>query len=364
MGTDDGPSDRSLIGLLEREPYRFDFYQAVRLLEQIRPDRAPMGHGGANAEPIAFRSKVGLDFPASDLVSADFPEDAAHPVRLTVAFMGLAGGSGPLPPPFTDLVIQRTAARDYATRDFLDIFNHRLISFLYRSRKKHRIALNSRPPEQTEWARWLFDLSGLEYAARSSRRRETRYWTRSLLRYAGILSNQVRSMSALEAVLSDFFKVRVTGEQLLGRWLVIEARDRTHIGVRKGRNNRLGVDTVVGKRAWDQMGRIRLSVDGAPLDRVRDFLPYSRGDASLGDGRGITALQRITRVFLNQDIDVDLEVALAPGQRSGTRLSRKNDFRLGWTSWLSTRNSRTTDDHLRLRLPALQDDRSLSTGIA
>lgn len=364
MGTDDGPSASPLIDELKNEPYRFDFYQAVRLLEQLRPDFIPVGHGGSHFEPVAFRSKVGLDFPASDIVSAEFPQDEAGPVRLTVAFMGLAGGSGPLPPPFTDLVIQRTAARDFATRDFLDIFNHRLVSFLYRSRKKHRIALNSRPPEQTEWARWLLDLSGLEYASRSTRRRETRFWTRSLLRYAGILSGQVRSMAGLEAVLSDFFKTRITGEQLLGRWLTIDMRDRTRIGVRKGQNNRLGVDTVVGARAWDQMGRVRLSLGAAALGRVREFLPYSRGDASLKDARGIKALQRITRVYMNQDIDVDLHIALSPGQHAGTRLSSANDIRLGWTSWLSTGPSRTTDDRLRLRLTALEDDRSLSTGIA
>lgn len=361
MGTDDGSSTRSLTGLLEREPYRFDFYQAVRLLEQIRPEAIPVGHGGANAEPVAFRSKVGLDFPASDIVSAEFPEDASRPVRMTVAFMGLAGAGGPLPPPFTDLVIQRNAARDYATRDFLDIFNHRLISFLYRSRKKHRIALNSRPPEQTEWARWMFDLSGLEYA---SRKRDSRLWARSMLRYAGILAGQVRSMAGLEAVLSDFFRTRISGEQLLGRWLVIDPRDRTHIGVHKGLNNRLGVDTVVGRRAWDQMGRIRLRIESAMLDLVRDFLPYRRGDRALGDGQGLVALQRITRVYLNQDVDVDLDIGLAPGQRAGTRLSTKNDIRLGWTSWLSTGTSRPTHDRLRLRLTALEKDRSLSTGIA
>lgn len=361
MGTDDRPSARSLTGLLLDEPYRFDFYQAVRLLEQMRPEAIPVGHGGNNAEPVVFRSKVGLDFPASDIVNAEFPEDEADPVRLTVAFMGLAGGNGPLPPPFADLVIQRTAARDYATRDFLDIFNHRLVSFLYRSRKKHRAALNSRPPDQTEWSRWLFGLSGLEYA---SRRRDSRLWARSLLRYAGILSNQVRSMPGLEAVLSDFFKTRITGKQLLGRWLDIDIRDQTRIGVRRAANNRLGVDTVVGAKAWDQMGRVRLSLGSVALGRVREFLPYSRGDAALQDGRGITALKRITRVYLNQDIDVDLMIDLAPDQRAGMTLSKAKDFRLGWTSWLSTGPSRTTDDPLRLRLTALQGDRSLSTGLA
>lgn len=349
MGTHDGPAAGSVAAQLEREPYRFDFYQAVRLLELLRPRAIPPGHGGSNPEPVSFRSKVGLDFPASDLVAAEFPADESEPVGLTVAFMGLAGGSGPLPAPFTDLVIQRNAARDFATRDFLDIFNHRLISFLYRSRKKHRVALNHRPPEQTEWARWLFDLSGLEYAARY---RESRRWARSLLRYTGILCNQVRSMAGLEAMLSDCFRTPVSGEQLLGRWLRIDARDQTRIGVRLGANQRLGIDAVVGIRAWDQMGRIRLRLASLELPRLREFLP---------DGRAFKALKRIARMHLQQDIDVDLRLTLHPGQIAGSRLSLSKEVRLGWTSWLNTGRSRAGDDPVRLRLPALHEDAALKT---
>lgn len=345
MGADDGPAAGSLIGLLEREAFRFDFYQAVRLVELLRPGKIPVGHGGSNDEPVVFRSKVGLDFPASDLVSAEFSGDESEPVRLTVAFMGLAGGSGPLPTPFTELIIQRTAARDYATRDFLDIFNHRLISFLYRSRKKHRLSLDNRPPETTNFARWLFDLSGLEFAAHD---RDSRKWARSLLRYAGILTHQVRSMSALEAILSDYFRAPVHGEQLLGRWLVIAARDRTRIGRGSGANRRLGVDTVLGTRAWDQAGRIRLRISALNLARLREFLPGRRAFESLG---------RIARVHLQQDIDIDLRLSLDPGQVLGTRLGRKNDSRLGWTSWLSTGPSRSDYDPVRVRLPALRDRR-------
>jgi type VI secretion system protein ImpH len=359
MGTDDGPTDGSLSELLGREAYRFDFYQAVRLLELLRPERTPVGHGGSNVEPVAFQSKVGLDFPASDIVSAEFPADDAQPVRLTVAFMGLAGGAGPLPAPFTELVIQRNADRSkdhFATRDFLDIFNHRLISFLYRSRKKHRVALNNRPPEQTQWAGWLFDLAGLKFAAeeRDSRRfasdnRASRRWARTLLRYSGILSNQVRSMTGLEAMLADYFGVRVSGEQLLGRWLRIEPRDQTRIGVRLGANQRLGIDAVLGDRAWDQMGRVRLHLSAMKLSRLREFLPT---------GPAFKALAHIARVHLQQDIDIDLRLALEPNQASGMRLSLSADSRLGWTSWLNTGRSGPGDDSVRLRLPALYQDRS------
>jgi type VI secretion system protein ImpH len=346
MGTDDGTTAGSLSELLAREPFRFDFFQAVRLLELLRPQAVPPGHGGSNLEPVAFRSKVGLDFPASDIVGAEFPADVSAPVRLTVAFMGLAGDSGPLPVPFTELIIRRIAARDFATRDFLDIFNHRLISFLYRSRKKHRIALNNRPPEQTECARWLFDLAGLGFG---SARTESRKWARSLLRYSGILSHQVRSMAALEAMLSDFIKAPVRGDQLLGRWLVIEPRDRTRIGSRQGANHRLGVETVLGGRAWDQMGRVRLRISVPSLARLREFLPT---------GKAFQSLARIARVHLQQDFDIELCVSLEPGKVSGTRLGRTNESRLGWTSWLNTGRSRPGDDPVRVRLPALYEHRS------
>lgn len=345
MGTHDGSAAGTLSELLGREAFRFDFYQAVRLTELLRPDAYPPGHGGNYHESVAFQSKVGLDFPASDLVSAEFPENESDPVRLTVAFMGLAGASGPLPTPFTELVIQRTAARDFATRDFLDIFNHRLISFLYRSRKKHRVALDNRPPEQTEWARWQFDLSGLEFAAKAG---SARKWTRSLLRYSGILAQQVRSMAGLEAMLSDHFKTAVQGEQLLGRWLRIDARDQTRIGRRLGANQRLGTDTVLGVRAWDQMGQIRLHLKSLKLARLREFLP---------GGSAFASLKRITRVHLQQDIDVGLQLGLAPAQTAGTRLSRSGEFRLGWTAWLSTGKSRAGDDPVRLRLSALHEVR-------
>lgn len=340
MATDNGPTTGTLSELLEREPFRFDFFQAVRLVELLRPEAAPPGHGGSNLEAVVFRSKVGLDFPASDVVSAELSADEAEPVRLTVAFMGLAGSSGPLPTPFTELIMQRTVARDFATRDFLDIFNHRLISFLYRSRKKHRIALNNRPPDQTELARWLFDLAGLEFKAQNG---DSRKWARSLLRYSGILAHQVRSMAALEAMLTDFFDTPVRGEQLLGRWLVIEARDRTRIGCRLGANRRLGVDTALGARAWDQMGRIRLRISVPNLARLREFLPQ---------GKAFLSLTRIARLHLQQDIDIELHLALESGQVSGTRLGGTGEARLGWTSWLNTGRSRSGDDPVRLRLPA------------
>jgi type VI secretion system protein ImpH len=140
----------------------------------------------------------------------------------------------------------------------------------------------------------------------------------------------------------------VKGEQLLGRWLRIDARDHTRIGRRLGANQRLGMDAVLGVRAWDQMGRIRLRLGTMKLSRLREFLPV---------GTAFRALGYVARAHLQQDIDIDLRLELEPGQIAGTRLSLVSECRLGWTSWLNTGRSRPGDDPVRLRLPALYEER-------
>ena len=50
------------------EPYRFEFFQAVRLLEKIYPERNPVGREASpNAEIIRFRTQMSLNFPASEI---------------------------------------------------------------------------------------------------------------------------------------------------------------------------------------------------------------------------------------------------------------------------------------------------------
>jgi len=49
-----------------------------------------------------------------------------------VNFMGIAGIQGPLPLPYTEILMSRMRQKDMAFRDFLDIFNHRLVSVFTR----------------------------------------------------------------------------------------------------------------------------------------------------------------------------------------------------------------------------------------
>ena len=87
-------------------------------------------------EIVRFRSRVALDFPASEIHEINETVDAKtgdERLEMLVNFMGMVGVSGVLPQPYTDLVLDRIRYRDTAMWSFLDIFTHRAVSMFYRA---------------------------------------------------------------------------------------------------------------------------------------------------------------------------------------------------------------------------------------
>src|ERR1700746_473956 len=120
----------SIRELLLHEARLFDFFQAVRLLELSQPHCAPVGEGcEPEKEPVRFSADVSFGFPSTDVQELFIPQNGPSdgvPFMVT-NFLGLAGAAGPLPTPITELVLEKLRENDPALRDFLDIFNHRLI---------------------------------------------------------------------------------------------------------------------------------------------------------------------------------------------------------------------------------------------
>src|SRR5262245_50912462 len=88
--------------LLE-ESFAFDFFQAVRLLERLDPNRKPVGRTSApRAEAVRFKAHLSLSFPPSSIYNLDPPSSPLPVPALTVAFLGLTGPSGALPRHYTE----------------------------------------------------------------------------------------------------------------------------------------------------------------------------------------------------------------------------------------------------------------------
>ncbi len=329
----------SVARLLFAEGWRFELHQAVRLLERMARETVPVGEGTEpGREAVRFSSRVGLDFPASEVHEVALPGASGEPARMTVNVLGLAGVLGPLPTPFSEMLLERLAARDPAFRDFLDIFNHRLVSLLHRARKRVRPGLSWDRPDGEGFARAAFALLGL---GTEGTRGRMEIEDRALLQYTGLLARRGRSAVALEVMLADYFGVGVRCRQFVGRWLVLDAEQRTAIGSEwTGRHNALsalGSGAVLGARVWDQGGGIEISLGPLSLGQFLDFLPV---------GRGFRALGQLVRFALGDTLDVAVRPVLKAAEVPPCRLGCGP--RLGWSSWLATRPRAADDSQVRL----------------
>jgi type VI secretion system protein ImpH len=324
------------------EGYRFDFYRAVALLERLQPHRVPLAEGSdPQREAVHFTSSVALSFPASDVADIRRPDPTGGPAVMQVRFLGLAGGLGPMPMPYTELLLERLWSRDTALRDFLDQFNHRLVSLFYRVRKLHRVGIDFTPPEQTPVAQYLFSLMGLGTSGLQAR---MHIKDRALLFYTGLLAQRPRSMIGLTTLLSDYFQVRVVGEPFRGQWYRLEADQVTRLG-RTGQNHRLGQEVVLGRRIWRQADGFRLRLGPLSLAQFVDFLPSARGFRSLYE---------FVRFYVGPALEVELRLTLQAEAVPDARLSATQGPRLGWTSWLKTQPFTQDDTQVRLNPRRLQ----------
>ncbi|MBC8145871.1 MAG: type VI secretion system baseplate subunit TssG, partial [bacterium] len=322
MATHGWRSGHSVAKWLFDEPYRFDFYQAVRLLEGMHPDRHSVGDSGdPEREVVRFRSHVALTFPPSDIRDIVVAAAGATPT-MTVNFLGLAGVTGPLPYAYTEVILERAGNKDSALLDFLNVFNHRLVPQMYRNRKLHRVGYDPNLAENTLFAKMLFSLGGFGepairkqfasvvgkgkvnvtalgaganghgtnghnanghnangngHAANSTPEAREGFGSlvdRTLLQYVGMFSRNMRSLIGLEALVAAHFRVGVRGHALKGRWLHVGADDVTRIGP-TGINNALGV-AMLGVKVWDQMGGVELEIGPLNDRQYQSFLPSAQ----------------------------------------------------------------------------------------
>ncbi len=335
---------------MEEEAWNFEFHQAVRLIEALVPG-TPVGRGSDPREDaIRFRSQVSLAFPASELAEIHLPPhptpegEGTRPARLTVSFFGLASALGPLPRPFTELVLERIAKRDYGLRDFLDIFNHRLVSYHFRTREKHRPGLRMVPPEESVLATPLFSLAGL---GEPSLRNRTRLVDRGVLAYAASLGRPRKVAGGIAGTLEHYFGVPVRTHPFQGRWHELAADQWSRLGgPATGARNALGVDTVLGTRAWDQSSAFELAVGPLTVAEFSDFLPGDR-DGRVASGKRLAPFTDMARLQVGVFTQTRLRLLLRAEEVPSTTLTAEaNAPRLGYTSWLGSRGTPTPADEV------------------
>lgn len=243
--------DSGVIQKLLTEPQRFEFFQAVRLIEHWRPGS------------LRFRNRLAMGFPPNQLenISSD-----AGSVRVTPAFMGMLGSQGVLPLHYSERIGRHERdSNDGGPRAFLDLLSHRPLELFYQAWAHHR------PDEGDGFLKALTALAGphLEHDLID---RET------LAFYAAQIRSRTVSAPMMAGVYSEYFDVPFALEQLVGEWQALPVEDQARLGQT---NASLDGGVMLGERMYRCDARVRLRIGPLAVEDYERFLPGGDGARQL-----------------------------------------------------------------------------------
>jgi type VI secretion system protein ImpH len=341
----------TLISELFAAPYRFEFAQALALLEKCYPRKTPLGTGldprqetvrlSGPLYPLFYPSALAslsktsprLCFRAStktfklSLRSKPVKRRShASQLELQACHFGLGGPDGPLPYAYQEWLQGRRLQKDHAPAAFLDLFHQRILGQLYRVQGKHHIAAPFTAPDRSAVQPLLRALAGILPKPLHNRQQIS---DQALLARVPILANRRRSVEGFKALVASYWGDALTIRQFDGAWSNLPA---SHLSLLGAKNNTLGQNAVAGKRIWDEHAGITLTIGPLSLDKYLAYLPT---------GKLYGKLMALAAFYFGPEMRCRLVLKLAPDARTAsdgphsTPLSKTaTPFLLGQTTWL------------------------------
>lgn len=347
--------DPPVIEQLREEPFRFGFFQAVRLVElsmlrRREQDAQRRLVPAARMVPyrVRFRSSLDLSFPPSEIASftlrnaagevLDAPDWQLPPgpdrqaavdrVEMTPAFFGMLGAMGALPITYTETFLRREQNfRDRGARAFLDIFTNRSTALFYAAWRKYRLPLHHEHEGRRAYLPVLLSLAGLEHTAQRDplHRGGGEVFDETVAGYAAAVRHRPVSAVYLQRVLADYFRCPVRVEQFVGKWYDVPQGQMSRAGAV---NATLGHTALAGERVWQRDLRVRLWIGPVRRDAFRAFFP-GRAHAR--------ALEKMLALLAGVTCEYEVRLVLAREEVQSVVLDEAQGSHLGWDSFITTR---------------------------
>jgi len=325
-----------LMPRLKDAAHRFDFFQAVRLLECAHPDKPRMGHSARLVDdPVRFCQRPSLAFAPSTIDAFEPRRGGQQSPRLYVNFMGLFGPNGPMPLHITEYARDRMLnSKDDSFVHFLDVFHHRMLSLFYRAWAGAQQVVHYDRPESDRFGVYIGSLIGIGMDA--FRQRDAVPDAAKLF-YSGRFVGAARSAEGIEAVLEDYFGFPTKIEEFIGRWIEIPSDYRCFLG-QSPATGTLGSSALVGSRTWDCQQKFRIKIGPLDLDSYKSMLP---------GGHRFLTLRDWVRAYVGFELDWDVQFILRAEEIPTIKLGEAG--RLGWSTWLRSGSIEMEADDLILR---------------
>lgn len=306
-----------------------DFLSVVRAIECMDHSKPRLGLStNIEQDPLRLSQHVSLAFQGTELHALDDSRgNHKHSHRLYCNFLGLLGTNGPLPLHYTEYAIERDRiSRDPTFKEFIDLFNHRLLSLFYRSLSQHDPAINFDRPGQDAFTDVVSAIGGYFFPDAQDRDRMPDH----VKRWHGLMmGSRCKSPDGLKAVVGHYFDVPVEVQEFVGEWLALPDEVLLALGSRSA-SAELGKTTILGRRVWSTAHKFRLRV--GPLSR-EDYCSFRPGE-----DRALT-LHDFVRNYVGDELEWDIEFVVDENEIGALYLNQGRA--LGFDSWLTGPEGRT-----------------------
>lgn len=315
---------------LNAEPFRHDLLRTLRELERSTPERPRIGENTTLAEEIvSLGQEPFADFPSSNITAVG--KTLRGTPKLFTRFLGFFGPQGALPLATTIEAYNWVHATrpDVSFPRFVDIFANRFLQLFFRVWADSRPIAHHDRPRDDRFAQYLGSFAGIGTEATTARDGVPDI---AKLPYAGLVSPRVKSARRLAQLIRGVLKLDAAVTERIGSWLTFEPEDRMAVGTRGAA---LGVDTVVGARAYSINDKFRITIKTTSLEQYSGLLP----SAPVADNLADLVFFHIGHRF-EYDVELALPARLAPPAQLGV------SGQLGWTSWVAPRTDVADDEYL------------------
>lgn len=331
-----------VISELVQDPKRFDFVQAMRLLELIGSVSKRSSAIGIIRKSDEHSKKIKarfvndyrLRFPVAAITKASSIDD--YTMQFTVSGFGYVGAIGVLPYSYSYLINLSESNKNHGLKAFLDIFEHRSVELFYRASSKYRITISYDRGRFGDTDRFKKTLEGLIGFRFTNIQNRLSIPDENLLFYSGYLSSNQKTIFALENILSSELGLEVQVIPFSGRWIKLDIHDQTSISSddESDNYNRLGIDAVLGERVWSVQNCFRIFVGPITQERIYSLLPGGSDDIKIRD---------IVETYCGKEYEYEVQLLIEAKSVPASQLVSENKSldkcRLGQTAWVLASSS-------------------------
>ncbi len=303
--------------ILHRGP-EYQVWQAVWLSENIsKKDNPGRKDYLFDQTGLRFRPYQYYSYPPTDIKSVALENDE---IKFVLTFLGLYGINSPLPRCYHEQIVFQEkilGEGNIPLQNFLDIFNNRFYWLYYQSWKKYRFYLHLNSSSDNKISERINSFIG---RGSFSGKKTSSISEFTLIKYAGVFSQRVRSKEGLRILLSHIFpKFPFKITEFIPRWVEL-------VGVPAlgSSDFSLGSNSFIGRTTVDYMSRICIEIGPVSFEDYLNFLPHTENSKRLNE---------LLSLYLNDGLEYDIKFKI---QADTIESISWNDERLklGTTFWL------------------------------